>query len=882
MPQEIISAFDRKFAAPLETNRQVQNVSQRDAISASVRWEGMFVYVVTDGITYTLQGGIENQDWIPAGQVLDVIVENNLTSTSILNALSANQGRVLDEKFINYQLLSEKGANGGYVPLNASGQIDTQYLPSFVDDVLEFANLAAFPETGETGKLYIALDTNFTYRWGGSTYVQVGGGGAGAVDSVFGRVGAITAQASDYDAFYLRSDQSDTMAGTLTAQGITLNQASNFFQPSTHNDKILLIGGNGLGDRDWSNIFIYSGGVFRYNNNDIYHAGNDGAGSGLDADLLDGIQGANYARTDLTGAEVFAGRIEAQTYQFTQGGTANANDFATFMPGGNSIKYVSHSTGSTNYPTEFGNALMVRGATLPRSFALWKSNGNDATFYLGNYNETLSDWQWNLIAHAGNIANFSGLNADTLDNLNSTVFVRNDGTAGTRWDGVYLQFNGDGINNNDYISYNDATNAFYFNADVARRITAANAGIFAGPGNFVGDVSIVKNNAWFTVDSPGSGANGVEQAAGISVGESGYKGAAAIHLTYTGDGKGYLGMGAVSSTTSIPANAALEFQYQNTYTIFRGYARFSASAAYIRRTIPNSGYLVGSHAEASTAAQTNPIYTIGTSYLPAATTLGNMYGIGYAEGGSATWLNSTDLGVTPGGWGMYVASDGNARIFLNASSGHGYFKGNIYAQSIISRGVIQVPSTSSRSKLSVYGDGSQYVIGMQSGRTLGNLNDWAMTFQMNNDSDRGFLWCDTGHTAASGGAMALSTNGYLTLANHMRLGYGEADTANVSTTYTVQANGTMQATNFILSSDRRFKEKIKPYVPAKIRAKWHTFAFKDTPDEIRYGVIAQDLEIDHPEFITTDDDGTKSVKYIDLLIAKVAELEYRLSKQNVI
>jgi hypothetical protein len=46
-------------------------------------------------------------------------------------------------------------------------------LPAFVDDVLEFANRAAFPETGESGKIYVALDTNLTYRWSGSTYVEI-------------------------------------------------------------------------------------------------------------------------------------------------------------------------------------------------------------------------------------------------------------------------------------------------------------------------------------------------------------------------------------------------------------------------------------------------------------------------------------------------------------------------------------------------------------------------------------------------------------------------------------------------------------------------------------------------------------------------------------
>lgn len=44
-------------------------------------------------------------------------------------------------------------------------------------DVLEFANLASFPLTGENGKIYVALDTNLQYRWSGSAYVQIGSGG---------------------------------------------------------------------------------------------------------------------------------------------------------------------------------------------------------------------------------------------------------------------------------------------------------------------------------------------------------------------------------------------------------------------------------------------------------------------------------------------------------------------------------------------------------------------------------------------------------------------------------------------------------------------------------------------------------------------------------
>ena len=53
------------------------------------------------------------------------------------------------------------------------GKVPASQLPSYVDDVLEFDDLAAFPATGESGAIYIALDTDKTYRWSGSTYAVI-------------------------------------------------------------------------------------------------------------------------------------------------------------------------------------------------------------------------------------------------------------------------------------------------------------------------------------------------------------------------------------------------------------------------------------------------------------------------------------------------------------------------------------------------------------------------------------------------------------------------------------------------------------------------------------------------------------------------------------
>ena len=68
---------------------------------------------------------------------------------------------------------TEKGSAGGVAELDANGMVPSAQLPSYVDDVLEYASQSAFPATGEAGKIYVALDTNKTYRWSGSAYVEI-------------------------------------------------------------------------------------------------------------------------------------------------------------------------------------------------------------------------------------------------------------------------------------------------------------------------------------------------------------------------------------------------------------------------------------------------------------------------------------------------------------------------------------------------------------------------------------------------------------------------------------------------------------------------------------------------------------------------------------
>jgi hypothetical protein len=64
-----------------------------------------------------------------------------------------------------------------------SGKVPASQLPSYVDDVLEYANFAALPGTGESGKIYVTIDNNKTFRWSGSSYIEISAS-PGSSDSV--------------------------------------------------------------------------------------------------------------------------------------------------------------------------------------------------------------------------------------------------------------------------------------------------------------------------------------------------------------------------------------------------------------------------------------------------------------------------------------------------------------------------------------------------------------------------------------------------------------------------------------------------------------------------------------------------------------------------
>jgi len=84
----------------------------------------------------------------------------------------------------------------------------------------------------------------------------------------------------------------------------------------------------------------------------------------------------------------------------------------------------------------------------------------------------------------------------------------------------------------------------------------------------------------------------------------------------------------------------------------------------LRRNTSAAGYLEGNYPSSTDGNSSACIYTIGGSYQPGTTSLGNMYGCGYTVG---TGTASPGLGMS--GWGFYVASGGTSRVFLDSDSG---------------------------------------------------------------------------------------------------------------------------------------------------------------------------------------------------------------------
>ena len=184
----------------------VQSVSSTSITDATTT--GKAVLVATDaatartalGVAYGTTSGTVAQgndsrftpastaisDSTATGRALLTTTDASTARTTLGVAYGTTSGTVAqgnDSRITGAEQTSNKNANSGYCGLDSSGLVAAAQLPSYVDDVLEYANLAAFPGTGVSGKIYIAADTGKSYRWSGSVYALIVAS-PGSTDSV--------------------------------------------------------------------------------------------------------------------------------------------------------------------------------------------------------------------------------------------------------------------------------------------------------------------------------------------------------------------------------------------------------------------------------------------------------------------------------------------------------------------------------------------------------------------------------------------------------------------------------------------------------------------------------------------------------------------------
>ena len=133
-----------------------------------------------DTLTLNAAKNHTNDSIASAKNELQQKINGNSSSITTLNGYFSNgiANKALGDKNGNditatYMLANLRGAANGVCPLGSDSKIPNAYLPSYVDDVLEYDTFGNFPATGEAGKIYVAKDTNKTYRWSGSQYIEI-------------------------------------------------------------------------------------------------------------------------------------------------------------------------------------------------------------------------------------------------------------------------------------------------------------------------------------------------------------------------------------------------------------------------------------------------------------------------------------------------------------------------------------------------------------------------------------------------------------------------------------------------------------------------------------------------------------------------------------
>ena len=100
-------------------------------------------------------------------------IDAKVPTSRTINGTALTSDITLTASDVGAVATADKGVAGGVAELDENGRVPSSQIPAAVDEVQEYASTSSFPATGTASIIYVALDTNLCYRWGGSAYVEI-------------------------------------------------------------------------------------------------------------------------------------------------------------------------------------------------------------------------------------------------------------------------------------------------------------------------------------------------------------------------------------------------------------------------------------------------------------------------------------------------------------------------------------------------------------------------------------------------------------------------------------------------------------------------------------------------------------------------------------